>query len=80
MEDFERYGDYTEFDEDIPQNKSAFVLTLKILVAVVCFGVIGLIVFRLLMFNYYPSSMKKVYFSCHSLCVVPKYLNKHLIC
>ena len=63
MEDFERYGDYTEFDEDIPQNKSAFILTLKILVAVVCFGVIGLILFRLLMFNYYPSSMKMVYFN-----------------
>ena len=63
MEDFERYGDYTEFDEDIPKSKSPFLFTLKLLVCVVCFGVIGLIAFRLIMFNHYPDSMKELYFN-----------------
>lgn len=63
MEDFERYGDYTEFDEDIPKSRNAFMLTLKILVCVVCFGVIGLIGFRLLVFNHYPDSARDIYFN-----------------
>lgn len=60
MEDMERYGDYNEVDES--PSKNPVVTGLKILVAVVCFAVIGFIGFRLVLFNYYPSTMSKLYF------------------
>jgi len=61
--DMERYGDYTEYEDDIPKSKSKFLLVMKILVALVCFSVVGIIAFRLVIFNYYPDSMKKIYFT-----------------
>ena len=45
--DMERYGDYTEYEDDIPKSKSKFLLTIKILVLVSCFSVVGIIAFRL---------------------------------
>ena len=56
----ERYGDYNEVDE--APTKNPVIVALKILVCVVCFAVIGFIAFRLFLFNYYPSSMTKLYF------------------
>lgn len=61
--DMERYGDYTEYEDDIPKSKSKFLLVMKILVAVVCFSVVGLIAFRLIVFNYYPASVENIYFT-----------------
>ncbi len=61
MEDMERYGDYNEIDA--PPSKNPVVVGLKILVVVVCFAVIGLLLFRIILFNYYPSSMTKLYFN-----------------
>ena len=61
--DMERYGDYTEYEDDIPKSKSKFLLVMKILVMLVCFSVIGIIAFRLIIFNYYPDSAKNVYFT-----------------
>ena len=61
MEDMERYGDYNEIDE--APSKNPVVVGLKILVGVVCFAVIGLLLFRIILFNYYPASMTKLYFN-----------------
>jgi len=61
--DMERYGDYTEYEDDIPKSKSKFLLVMKILVALVCFSVVGILAFRLIIFNYYPDSVEKIYFT-----------------
>lgn len=63
MSDYERYGDYNDIEEDRPRSKSPVMLVLKILVAVVCVGVVGLIAFRLVLFNRYPDSAKDLYFN-----------------
>jgi len=63
MEDLERYGDYNDSDDDIPRKKSRVGLVLKILVGVVCLSVIGVIAFRLVLFNSYPASIKNIYFN-----------------
>ncbi len=63
MEDLERYGDYTEFEDDIPKKRGAVTLFIKIAIALVCILVVGLLTFRIVMFNYYPSSMKTIYYN-----------------
>ena len=60
MEDMERYGDYNEIDES--PSKNPVIRALKILVGVVCFAVIGFLLFRIALFNYYPKSMSRLYF------------------
>ena len=61
--DMERYGDYTEYEDDIPKSKSKVLLILKLLIGAVCLFVVGVIAFRLVVLNYYPDSMKKIYFT-----------------
>lgn len=61
--DMERYGDYTEYEDDIPKSKSKVLLLLKILVILVCFSVVGILAFRLIVFNYYPDSVENIYFT-----------------
>ena len=61
MEDMERYGDYNEVDE--PPRKSPVLLIIKILIALLCLSVIGLLAFRMVLFDYYPDSMKGLYFN-----------------
>lgn len=63
MDDLERYGDYNEYEDDIPKSKSKVILVLKILIGAVCVAVIGLFAFRMIMFNYYPDSMTDLYFN-----------------
>ncbi len=63
MDDLERYGDYNEYEDDIPKKKTPAMLILKILIAAVCVAVIGLFAFRMIMFNYYPDSVKNIYFT-----------------
>lgn len=63
MEDMERYGDYNEVDEVPGGNKSLVVKLLKILIITVCFSVVGILAFRVIMFNYYPKSIKDIYFT-----------------
>ena len=60
---YEQYGDYTEFEDDIPKKKSPVLFILKILIYVVCFAVVGVLVFRIILFNYYPDSMEDPYFT-----------------
>lgn len=63
MEDLERYADYNDSDDDNPGKKSKVGLVLKILVGFVCISVIGVIAFRLILFNSYPDSIKNIYFN-----------------
>lgn len=61
--DMERYGDYNEYEDDIPKSKNPVIITVKILIALVCLSVIGVLVFRMILFSYYPDSMEKLYFN-----------------
>ena len=60
MDDMERYGDYNEVDEP-PKSNNIFVTIVKILIAVVCIAVAGILGFRIVLFNYYPDSTKNLY-------------------
>lgn len=61
MSDYERYGDYNDIEE--PRKSGAFLLTLKIITALICIGVVSLIAFRLIIFNSYPESVSRLYFN-----------------
>ncbi|MBQ8321845.1 MAG: hypothetical protein IJX92_05720 [Clostridia bacterium] len=61
MSDFERYGDYNEVDE--APGGSTVSKIMKILIFILCFAVVGFIVFRLIVFNYYPESVSNIYYT-----------------
>lgn len=63
MEDFERYGDYNDTDDYDGGRGEPVMLILKILIGVVCAAVVGVIAFRMILFNYYPDNMKNIYFN-----------------
>ena len=63
MEDIERYGDYNEIDEAPGGNKNPIVTLLKALVIFLCLLVVGVILFRVILFSYYPAAMKTVYYN-----------------
>ena len=63
MEDIERYGDYNEVDEAPGGNKSPVVFLLKALIIALCVLVVGVILFRVILFNYYPRDIKNIYFN-----------------
>lgn len=63
MEDIERYGDYNEVDEAPGGNKNPVTFLLKGLVVALCLLVVGVLTFRLVLFNYYPKEMKNIYFN-----------------
>ncbi len=63
MEDMERYGDYNDYEEDSPKSKSPALIFIKMLTALVCLLVVGVIVFRMIFFSYYPDGMKNIYFT-----------------
>ena len=62
MEDMERYGDYNEVEE-VPGHRSPLGWVLRILVAAVILLVVGVLGFRLVLFEYYPESMKTLYYN-----------------
>lgn len=61
MDDLERYGDYNEIDE--PPVKNTGALVIKIVAAVLIAAVVGVLGARLFIFNYYPNSVKDLYFT-----------------
>ena len=63
MEDIERYGDYNEVDEAPGGNKNPVVFLLKVLIIALCVLVVGVILFRVILFNYYPRDIKNIYFN-----------------
>ena len=62
MDDMERYGDYNEIDEP-PRGRSTVGTVLKVAIAALCLLVVGLMAFRIVLFNYYPTEMKNLYFN-----------------
>lgn len=58
----ERYGDYDEIDEP-SEKKGAISIALKILVILLCVSVVGVLGFRIILFNYCPKAMKDIYFN-----------------
>ncbi len=63
MSDYERYGDYNDTEDDLPKSKNPVVIALKIMIFIICIGVIGVIAFRMIVFNSYPPAVKNVYFN-----------------
>ena len=61
MSDYERYGDYNEVDEAPSQNKTLKII--KLVAIFLCFFVAAALLFRVFTFNYYPKSMKTLYFN-----------------
>ena len=61
MDDFERYSDYNEIDES--PKKSVAGLIIKIAIVAVCLLVLVAMIVRVMMFNYYPDGMKRLYFN-----------------
>ena len=63
MEDIERYGDYNEIDEAPGGNKNPVAMLLKALILFLCFLVVGVIMFRVILFSYYPKVMKTIHYN-----------------
>ena len=63
MEDFERYGDYNDIDDGGERKRSIAIFIVKLLTAVVCLGVVGILVFRMIVFSYYPDGVKRIVFN-----------------
>lgn len=61
MSDFELYGDYNEIDE--PPKSHGMGLFLKIIIIVSCISVVFVLGFRIFLFNSYPKSIKRLYFT-----------------
>ena len=61
MDDMERYGDYNEVDE--PPTKNRMLSFIKTVCVVLVFSIIGFLAFRVFSFNYYPNSVKNIYFN-----------------
>ena len=58
----ERYGDYNEVDEAPGGNKNPVAFLLKALVIAICLLVVGVMLFRVILFNYYPKEIKNIHF------------------
>ena len=63
MEDFERYGDYDEVDDEPGEKRGIVGLIIKILIGIVCLSVVGVVGFRIFIFNSYPDSVSGVIYS-----------------
>ena len=63
MSDYERYGEYNEIDGDGRGKPSGALLIIKIVIALACILVVGVLGFRIFLFNYYPKEMKNLYFT-----------------
>lgn len=63
MEDMERYGDYNEYEEDIPKRRGGVLLLLKLTAILICLATVGIIGYRLYLFEYYPAKIKSFLFT-----------------
>ena len=63
MEDMERYGDYDEVEESSERGGNKVAFLLKALVIFVCFSVVAVLLFRVILFNYYPKAIKNIYYN-----------------
>ncbi len=63
MSDYERYGDYNEIDEAPGKSRNPVIIILKAIVALVCISVVGILAFRMVLFNRYPEGARELYFN-----------------
>ena len=63
MDNMERYGDYNEVDDTPGGKKKAVSLILKILIFILGGAVAGVLIFRVVLFSYYPREIKNIYFN-----------------
>lgn len=64
VEDLERYSDYNDTEDDEPHGgRHPVTFILKILVAVICIAVIGVIAFRLVLFSHYPDEITRLFYT-----------------
>ena len=61
MSDYERYADYDNIEE--PPRRGPVGLIFKILGALICGGMIGLLAFRMILFRTYPASVSQIVFT-----------------
>ena len=61
MEDMERYGDYNDTDDEEKAKPSLVGILIKVLAALVIIAVLGILIFRIVIFNNYPASMSTLY-------------------
>ena len=61
MDDLERYGDYNEIDE--PPTKNPVLTVIKFAALAIIVAVVGLLGFRIFLFNHRPDTMKSIYFT-----------------
>ena len=63
MSDYERYGDYNEIEEDGGKSKNPVIIIIKALIALVCITVVGVLAFRMVIFNTYPEGARTLYYN-----------------
>ena len=63
MDDFERYGDYNEIDDEPPKRRNFVTLIIKLAAALVIIAVVGVVGVRMFIFDHYPAEMRKLYFT-----------------
>ena len=57
----ERYGDYNEIDESPVKRKSPILFMIKFTAIFITLVVVGIIALRVILFNYYPSDLTRIY-------------------
>lgn len=63
MSDFERYGDYNEYDGEGKGKSGLVMLIIKIAIALACLSVVAVLGARIFLFNYYPEEIKELYYT-----------------
>ena len=58
--DMERYGDYNEYEDYQYKKKSKAGFVIKLLIGFVCLFVVGILLFRVILFNIYPSAISEI--------------------
>ena len=61
MDDMERYGDYNEIDESPIKRKSPVLFMIKFTAIFITLFVVGLMLLRVILFDYYPKEFKRIY-------------------
>lgn len=59
MEDMERYGDYNDAEDGAP-SRNPIAIGLRIVVVLLCVSVLGLLGYRLFLFDHYPQAMRSL--------------------
>lgn len=63
MSDFERYGDYNEYEDGKSGKRGPVGIIITLLIGAACLFVVGILGFRIILFNYYPKEMKRLHYT-----------------